>query len=188
MKKGRIIAISGPSGVGKTTLYRRLLDEFSGELGFSVSATTRNPRGSEKNGEDYYFITKEDFEKKIQENAFVEWAQVYQNYYGTLKSEILRIIHEGKNCLLDVDVQGGTNIKKAFPESTLLFIAPPSLDDLRKRIESRNLDKPEVIEVRMREAIHELSFKDHYDKIIINDELEKAYQELRGLVLRVISD
>jgi guanylate kinase len=186
MIRGKIIVISGPSGVGKTTLYKRLLAEFNEPLSFSVSATTRKPRPYEKDGLDYYFISREDFQSKIESGEFIEWAEVYHNFYGTLKTEINRIIHDGKNCLLDLDVQGGMNIKKNYPDSSLIFIAPPSLDELKKRISARNEDKPEVILVRMEDALHELSFKDHYDHIIVNDNLEHAYLELKETVLETI--
>ena len=186
MQKGKILVVSGPSGVGKTTLYKRLLTELTDSLTFSVSATTRQPRPGEINGKDYYFLSREEFEKKIAENEFVEWAQVYVNYYGTLKSEIERIVHSGKNCFLDIDVQGGMNVKRVFPESILIFVAPPSVEDLRNRIEGRNQNTREDIEIRMAEALHELSFKDRYDRIIINDEVERAYAELKSTVLEII--
>jgi guanylate kinase len=186
MSGGRIIVISGPSGVGKTTLYKRLLHEHPQQLSLSVSATTRNPRPDEKEGMDYYFISKKEFQKKIEKNEFVEWAIVYRNLYGTLKSEIIRIIDEGKNCLLDVDVQGGMSIKRAFPDSHMIFITPPNVSELKKRIMKRNADNPDVMKIRLENAISEMNYKSFYDYNIINKDLEKAYRELKILVLKII--
>jgi guanylate kinase len=184
MKK--IIVISGPSGVGKTTLYKRLLKEFPDKLDFSISATTRQKRENEVDGVDYYFISKENFEKLIKEDAFVEWAKVYENYYGTLKSEIERISDKNKWCLLDVDVQGGMNVKRVYPESHLIFILPPDMDELKRRIIERNLDSEKEIAIRLSRAEEEMRYSSFYDYNIVNDDLERAYRELRSLVLKII--
>ncbi len=186
MKEGKIIVISGPSGVGKTSLYKRLLSDLPDKLQFSVSATTRSPRSNEIDGIDYFFITEEDFQKKIKNNEFVEWAKVYNNYYGTLKSEITRITRDGKNCLLDVDVQGGMNIKESLPESTLIFIMPPSPEELKNRITGRHTDDIDTIKLRLKIAANEMNYADQYKFRVVNDDIERAYAELKNLVLKNI--
>lgn len=186
MKTGKIIVISGPSGVGKTTLYRKLLSEMPDRLEFSVSVTTRTPREGEKNGVDYHFVSRDEFQDRIKKDALVEYAEVYGNLYGTPKSEIDRITRSGKNCLLDLDVQGGRNIKKCYPESILIFITPPSLDELKSRILSRNQDSPEHIQRRLSKAMEEMSVRGKYDYQIVNDKIDRAYDELKKLVLKII--
>lgn len=188
MNRGRLVVISGPSGVGKTTLYKRLLSDFCTDLLFSVSATTRAPRTGETDGRDYFFLTTEEFQRRIERSDFVEWAQVYDNYYGTLKSELERIVSTGKTCLLDVDVQGGMNIKKAFPEAVLIFIIPPSIDELKRRITNRRTDTPEVIRKRIAHALHELEYADRYDIQVLNDDIERAYGELKGIFSGLLRD
>jgi len=182
----KIIVLSGPSGVGKTTLYKRLLREFSSSLDFSISATTRPIRPGEKNGLDYYFIKEEEFIKKINLGEFVEWAKVHGHYYGTLKSEVERILANGKNCLLDVDVQGGLSIKKTMPGSILIFIFPPSFEELEKRIKERKSDTQEEIKIRLEQARKELELSKEYHYSIVNDELERAYAELKNLVMEIV--
>ncbi len=182
----RVIVISGPSGVGKTTIYKRLLVELEDKICFSVSVTTRPPRKNEVEGVDYYFVSKEEFDKLRKNNEFVEWALVYGNYYGTLKSEIDRIL-KNKSCLLDVDVQGGMNVKKVIPESFLIFIKPPSIEALKQRLLSRGLDNVEEIKKRIKFAKNEMKYSRYYDVIIENDDLEKCYSRVKSEVLRVIS-
>lgn len=186
MKAGKIIVISGPSGVGKTTLYKRLLSEMPDRLEFSVSATTRAPRSGEKDGVDYFFVSMDRFNEMVRNDELVEFAKVYGNFYGTLQSEIERISNDGKYCLLDLDIQGGKNIKTTHPESILIFIMPPSLDELKSRIVSRNQDRPDQIRTRLDKAMEEMSGKEKYDYQIVNDDLEKAYVELRKLVQKII--
>lgn len=177
---GKIIVISGPSGVGKTTLYKRLLKEFSDKLAFSVSATTRHPRAGEVEGVDYYFLSPEEFQRMIDHHEFVEWEEVYDHLYGTPKTEITRITKkEGKHCLLDIDVHGGIHIKHSYPESHLVFISPPSIDTLQERIRTRNQDDPQEMESRLKNALHELNYANKYDHIIINQDLEAAYKDLK---------
>lgn len=187
MKTGRIIVISGPSGVGKTCLYKRLLSEMPDSLHFSVSATTRPPRSSELNGSDYYFMNEDEFKKKIENNEFIEWAEVFGKYYGTLKSEIEQIIGAGMNCLLDLDVQGGMSIVKALPQSVLIFILPPSMKELTKRINERKTDDKKTIALRLKTARKELGFARFYKYRITNDDFERAYGELKELVLKIIA-
>jgi len=174
----RIIIITAPSGAGKTSITRYLLAKYH-QLAFSVSAATRSPRSHEKNGTDYYFLTMEDFKHKIQQNEFVEWEMVYEGkYYGTLKKELQRIWDEGKTPLLDIEVKGAIHIREQYPQSTLsLFIEPPSVDELRRRLEGRGTETPESLMARVNKASYEISFKHHFDRIIVNDDLQKACQE-----------
>ena len=178
MSHGKIIIITAPSGAGKTSITRYLLGKYP-FLAFSVSAATRSPRGHEKNGVDYYFLSMEDFKQKIQQNEFVEWEMVYEGkYYGTLKNELQRIWDAGKTPLLDIEVKGAIHIREQFPDSTLsLFIEPPSVDELRRRLESRGTESPESLMARVNKAAYEISFKHHFDRIIVNDHLEKACRE-----------
>src|SRR4051812_43101082 len=154
---GKIIIITAPSGAGKTSITRYLLKKYP-QLAFSISAATRSPRGREQNGVDYYFMSVEDFQHKIHENEFVEWEMVYEGkYYGTLKNELERIWADGKVPMLDIDVKGAIHVQQQFPQQSLsLFIQPPSVDELRKRLESRGLETPENIDTRVNKAAYEL--------------------------------
>ena len=178
MSKGKIIIITAPSGAGKTSITRYLLAKYE-FLAFSVSAATRSPRGHEKDGIDYYFLSLEEFKHKIQQNEFVEWEMVYEGkYYGTLKDELQRIWAAGKTPLLDIEVKGAIHIREQFPESTLsLFIEPPSVEELRRRLEGRGTETQESLMARVNKAAYEISFKHHFDQIIVNDHLEKACRE-----------
>lgn len=175
---GKLIIITAPSGSGKTSITRYLLSKYP-KLSFSVSAATRLPRGKEQHGLDYYFLTLKEFEDKIQNNEFIEWEMVYEgNYYGTLKSEIERIWAQGKTPMLDIDVKGAIHVQRQFPQNSLtIFVQPPSVDELRKRLEGRGTDTPENIETRISKAAYELSFNHSFDKVIINEDLEKACKE-----------
>ncbi len=175
----KLIIIAAPSGAGKTSVTRHLLKSLPNELAFSISAATRPPRKHEIDGVDYYFISPEEFEKKIANDEFVEWEMVYEGkYYGTLKSEIQRIWDEGKAPLLDVDVVGGVDLQELYPESSLsLFILPPSIEELRRRLEARGTETPETLEARILKAEHELGFQDKFDHVIINDDLDRACRE-----------
>jgi len=179
----RIIIITAPSGAGKTSITRYLLAKYH-QLAFSVSAATRSPRSHEKNGTDYYFLTMEDFKHKIQQNEFVEWEMVYEGkYYGTLKKELQRIWDEGKTPLLDIEVKGAIHIREQYPQSTLsLFIEPPSVDELRRRLEGRGTETPESLMARVNKASYEISFKHSFDKVIVNDHLERACNEAEEIV------
>lgn len=183
MAEGKLIIFSAPSGSGKSTLINYLMsimDCFE----FSISATSRAPRGTEQNGKEYYFLSPEEFRKKIADNDFLEWEEVYADkFYGTLKSEVDRINQAGKVALFDVDVVGGLNIKKFYGERALsVFIQPPSINELRNRLVSRGTDAPEVIDSRIAKAEKELTYAPKFDKIVINSELEKAKEDLRNVI------
>ncbi len=179
----KLLIISAPSGAGKSTLVNHLLSSGL-PLSFSVSATSRKPRGSEKDGREYYFITAGEFRRKIAAGDFVEWEEVYRDhYYGTLKSEIDRIHKEGMAVLFDVDVRGGISLKKIFGVNALaLFIMPPSVDELDRRLQGRGTDTPEKIRMRVEKAASELKLADSFDGIIINDDLEAACREIEKTV------
>lgn len=170
-----IIIITAPSGAGKTSITRYLLQKYP-YLAFSISAATRQPRGNEKDGVDYYFISEEDFKKRIAANEFVEWEMVYQGkYYGTLHSELNRIWQQQQVPLLDIDVKGAIHVQQQYPEQCFsLFIEPPSLDELKKRLLSRGTENAESLEVRIGKAAFEISFKNYFDQVIVNDRLEDA--------------
>ena len=171
----KVIIFSAPSGSGKTTLVKHCLEAFP-ELEFSVSCTTRSPRGTEQDGIDYHFISPDAFREKIAENAFVEFEEVYQDkYYGTLKSEVERIWQSGKTVIFDVDVKGGISLKKYFGEKALsVFIMPPSIEELERRLVSRATDDPETIKTRVAKASEEMTYKDQFDAIIVNNDLDEA--------------
>jgi guanylate kinase len=180
----KIIIITAPSGAGKTSVTRHLLRSLPDQLAFSVSCATRHPRNNEKDGVDYYFISVEDFKNKIQQSDFAEWEMVYEGkYYGTLKSELQRIWKMQKAPLLDVDVKGGIHLQQLYPENSLsLFIEPPSLEELRRRLEARGTETPESLNARINKASYELSLKNKFDRIIINDQLERACKEAEEAV------
>ncbi len=180
----KLIIITAPSGAGKTSITRRLLQQLP-QLAFSVSAATRSARGKEQNGLDYYFISTADFQHKIQENEFVEWEMVYEGkYYGTLKSELARIWNNHQVPVLDIDVKGAIHVQQQFsPGSTLsIFIDPPSIEELQRRLLSRGTETPESLQARINKAAFEISFKHQFNHIIVNDHLEKACREAIGLV------
>ncbi len=184
MKGGKLIVFSAPSGSGKTTIVRHLLAQEPLNLAFSVSATSRSPRGTEKNGEDYYFISIEEFKKHIKNNDFLEWEEVYRdNFYGTLHSEVNRLWEMGKNVIFDIDVVGGLRIKKKYPEKTLaVFVKPPSVDELKIRLKKRKTESEEKINMRIAKASIEMATAPQFDHIIVNDSLEKALKEAESLV------
>lgn len=187
MKNGKIIIITAPSGSGKTTLVKRLLNACP-ELSFSISACTRTPRPGEKHGKDYYFFTDEEFKQLIDKDSFIEWEMVYTGkYYGTLKSEIERIWQSEHYPLVDIDVQGALAIQSKYPDNSItLFIQAPSLEELRKRLELRGTETPHSLDERVSKATLELSFAPQFDKIIINDSLDEATNELVQVVREFI--
>lgn len=180
----KLIIFSAPSGSGKTTIIRELLKYPELNLSFSVSTTSRQPRGTEQHGTDYYFISADEFKQGIHNNAFLEWEEVYtNNFYGTYKSEIERLTKLGKNILFDIDVFGGINIKKQFGKDALsIFVQPPSIQELKKRLENRQTETPEKIQMRIDKAQYEMEQSSHFDKIIINDDLHKAIKETQTIV------
>lgn len=188
-KHGNLIICSAPSGSGKTTLVKHLLEQDL-NLYFSVSATSRLPRGEEENGKDYYFLTTEEFKKRIYEEAFVEWEEVYEGvFYGTLKSEVEHLLQAGKNVIFDVDVLGGLHLKKYYGERALaIFIAPPSVQELEKRLNARGTDSKCVIAERVDKAEYELSFKEQFDSVIVNENLEEAQKEITAQVRKFVNE
>jgi len=179
--KGLLIVISAPSGTGKTTLCHMLLEEFP-NMEFSISYTTRKPRPGELNGRDYFFVDRETFERMVEEGDFLEWAEVYGNLYGTSKSQVLKALEEGKDILLDIDTQGALQVKKNFPEAVLIFILPPSLKELERRLKKRGTDDEETIRKRLQIAREEIGKALEYDYIIVNDILEVAFERLRSII------
>ncbi len=180
---GKAIIFSAPSGSGKTTIVKHLLDH-NPDLGFSISASTRDRRGrTEENGKDYYFLAPQDFKKKIDNNEFVEWEEVYEgNFYGTLKSEIQRIWDEGKNVIFDVDVKGGLNLKKYFGDKALaVFVKVPSLEVLKERLNDRGTETPESLSRRMFKAKFESTFADKFDVVLVNENLEESLTQAQKL-------
>lgn len=187
MKEGKIIIFSAPSGSGKSTIVNYLLQRDL-HLDFSISATSRAPRGSEKNGVEYYFLTPDEFRKRIENDEFVEYEEVYKDcFYGTLRSELDRIWSAGNHIVFDVDVVGGVNLKKIFGAQALsIFIQPPSLEELRHRLVGRATDSAEKIEQRLAKAEKELTFAGQFDKVVLNDNLEQAESEVEGIVRQFI--
>ena len=184
----KLIVFSAPSGSGKTTIVRHLLEQSKLPLAFSISATTRAPRGNEKNGVDYYFLSKGEFEQKIREGAFLEYEEVYPGlFYGTLKSEIERLWASGKAVLFDIDVMGGLTIKKTYPEKTLtVFVKPPSVEALEQRLRNRNTDSEETLQVRLAKSASELEKASAFDEILNNDQLEDALRLAETLVIHFL--
>lgn len=181
--KGKLIIVCAPSGSGKTTIVKSVLPDIS-SLEFSVSACSRTPREGEVNGKDYYFLSEDEFRKKIDEGAFLEWEEVYPgSFYGTLKSEVQRIWNEGKHVIFDVDVVGGINIKKQYPDNSLaLFIMPPSVEELRARLTGRGTETPESLEKRISKAEFEMGFASGFDATVVNDDLEMAIALTREIM------
>lgn len=179
----KIIIITAPSGAGKTSITRYLLERFP-QLSFSISATTRSPRENEVDGKDYYFISIDAFKQKIQSGEFVEWEMVYEGkYYGTLKTELIRLWKEKKCPLLDIDVKGAIHIQQQYPDSTLsIFIEPPSVRELARRLASRGTETEESLQTRINKAEYEMSFSHHFDHIVVNDDLQEACEEAEKLV------
>ncbi len=182
-QQNKIIIITAPSGAGKTSITHYLLNKYP-LLAFSVSAATRQPRDGEQDGKDYHFMSAEAFEEKITAKAFVEWEMVYEGkYYGTLKSELERIWTEGKTPVLDIDVHGAVHVQQKYPNDSLsIFIEPPSMDELKKRLQSRGTESAESLAARVNKASFEISFSHHFNKSIINDDLQKACAEAEQMI------
>ena len=187
--KGKLIIFSAPSGTGKSTIINWLMQEHPElHMAFSISCTSRAPRGTEQDGVEYFFLTPDEFRTKIENGEFLEYEEVYTDrFYGTLKSQVEKQQEEGQNVVFDVDVKGGCNIKKHYGEDALsIFIMPPSVSELRRRLESRATDAPEVIDQRIARAEFEISYADRFDKVVINDDLEKAKHEVLGIISEYI--
>jgi len=184
----KLVIISAPSGAGKTTIVKHLLDSGL-NLSFSVSATTRPLRGNERDGEDYFFLTVAEFRKRVENNEFVEWEEVYEDLmYGTLKSELERIWANGKHVLFDVDANGGINLKKKFGTSSIaIFIMPPSVEELENRLIKRDTDSPEKIKIRVEKAREEMKLASQFDTVIVNHQLDKAKKETEKIVTSFLS-
>jgi guanylate kinase len=184
----KIIIVTAPSGAGKSSITRHLLQAFP-RLSFSISATTRQARSNEKDGVDYHFISLEEFKKRIQEKEFAEWEMVYEGkYYGTPKSELKRIWALERVPILDIDVKGAIHVQKQYPENSLsIFIEPPSVDELRKRLSQRGTESPESLAARVSKAAYELTFKDQFDKIIVNDDLQTALRQAETIISDFLS-
>ncbi len=187
-KQGKLIVFSAPSGSGKTTIVRHLLQQPELNLEFSISATSREKRGNEIDGKDYYYLSLKAFKTKIKTNAFLEWEEVYRdNFYGTLKSEIERIWANGKHVIFDIDVSGGLRIKRKFPEQTLaIFVKPPDLNELVRRLKDRGEESEDKINMRVAKAPSELATAPLFDKIVVNANLEEALDEAYNLVSKFV--
>lgn len=189
MASGKLVIFSAPSGSGKTTIVRHLLKTFPDKLAFSISATSRAPRGQEENGKDYYYLSLDEFKEKIKNNAFLEWEEVYANtFYGTLKAEVERIWAEGKNVIFDIDVEGGLNLKNQFSERALaVFVMPPSIKILEERLRLRNTESADSISRRIEKAEKELKTAKLFDVFILNENLETALEKAEKIIGDFIS-
>ncbi|MFW6134377.1 MAG: guanylate kinase [Elusimicrobiota bacterium] len=176
-----VLVISAPSGTGKTTLCHMLIDKVENAV-FSVSTTSRNPRDGEEQGRDYNFVTEEKFMEMVKKERLLEWAEVHGNYYGTSRELVLENISKGNHVILDIDVQGGIQIKEKLPESILIFLMPPSIDELKRRLKSRNQDSDIEIEKRMNTAQKEIEYAKKYDYLVINDEIDRALKKLESII------
>lgn len=186
---GKVIILSAPSGTGKSTIISRIIDDPQLRLGFSISATSRPPRGNERDGREYYFITSDEFSSRVANDEFVEWEEVYPGTcYGTLRSEVERVTADGHNLIMDIDVKGGVNVKNCYGDNAIsIFILPPSLDELERRLRGRATDPEDRILKRLAKARYELGFAPQYDCRVVNDDLDRAAAEVAGIIRNFIS-
>jgi guanylate kinase len=186
--RGKLIIFSAPSGSGKSTIINWLMKHDELNMAFSISCTSRPPRGTEKNGVEYFFITPEEFRTRIEHGEFLEYEEVYKDrFYGTLKQQVEKQLDKGENVVFDVDVKGGCNIKKYYGDQAMsIFIQPPSIEELRRRLEGRATDTPQVIEDRLARASYELTFASQFDQVVVNDELDKAERNTFDIVKKFI--
>ena len=180
--KGRLLVVSGPSGAGKGSISKRIVEEVE-DLVYSISMTTRAPRPGEIHGKNYYFVTHEEFEKTIEEDGFLEYAKVYGEFYGTPKAQVMQHLEEGKDVVLEIDIQGAMNIRKSYPKGVLIFILPPSMAELRKRITGRGSETMGDIELRMGEALKEIAYIDKYDYCVVNGDLDEAVNRVKAIII-----
>lgn len=186
--KGKVIVLVAPSGAGKTTIANRLLEDYS-EIKFSVSATTRAPRDGEVDGKNYYFLSSEEFNQKVENNDFLEWEYYNNNKYGTLRSEVDKMVESGYFPLLDIEVKGAKNIKRIYGSDAIaIFIQPPSIDELKQRLTKRGTETTKIVENRLKEAKQEMQSADDFDYLVVNDDLEAAYNEVKAIIEPFITD
>lgn len=181
MSTGRLFVISGPSGAGKGTICKKILERDN--ITLSVSMTTRNPREGEVHGESYYFVSKEEFKKNIEEKGFLEHAEVYGNFYGTPKMEVMKLLSGGKDVILEIDIQGALQIKETYPQAILIFVLPPSMAELRRRLTERGTETAESLEQRMGETLNEISYLHEYDYCVVNSELQEAIDRVTAIMM-----
>lgn len=179
--KGRLLVVSGPSGAGKGSISKRIVAEVD-DLIYSISMTTRAPRPDEINGKNYYFVSHEQFEQTIHQNGFLEYAKVYGEYYGTPKAKVMQHLEEGKDVVLEIDIQGAMNIRQSYPKGVLIFILPPSMAELRKRITGRGSETKGDIELRLGEALKEIAYIDKYDYCVVNGDLDEAVNRVKAII------
>jgi len=185
-KKGKVIVIVAPSGSGKTTIANMLLEEFE-RIKFSTSATTRKPRKGEQNGREYYFLSDREFQKKVEEGGFLEWEEYSGNRYGTLQSEVDKLVESGYFPLLDIEVKGALNVQEIYgPDCVTIFIKPPSLEELKRRLIGRESETEETIKSRLEIARKEMKYADRFDHVVVNDDLQEAYRRVKEIVTRFI--
>lgn len=180
-RRGTLIVISAPSGCGKSSILRAILPRLD-SIDYSISVTSRPPRGDEVDGREYYFVDQREFENRIARNEFIEFAEVHGHYYGTPREAIVESLRKGIDVLMDIDVQGGMQVRDKVPEAILIFIAPPSIEELEKRLRSRNTDSEEVIQLRLKNAINEMSFWPRYDYVVTNETLEDAVKSVETII------
>lgn len=188
MKAGLLIVLSGPSGVGKGTVREKLFENESLGLNYSISMTTRQPRAMEKDGVDYFFVSQEEFQKNIEEGALLEYAQFVGNYYGTPQFYVDQLLQEGKNVMLEIEVQGALQVMEKRPQALTIFLVPPSLEELERRIRGRNTEKEEVVKERLNKAIKELETKDQYQHVVVNDDVDQATKDIANIILSHIKE
>jgi guanylate kinase len=180
--KGRLLVVSGPSGAGKGSISKRIVEEVD-DLVYSISMTTRAPRPDEVDGKNYYFVSHEEFQQTIQQNGFLEYAKVYGEYYGTPRAQVMQHLEEGKDVVLEIDIQGAMNIRKSYPKGVLIFILPPSMTELRKRITGRGSETKSDIELRLGEALKEIAYIDKYDYCVVNGDLDEAVSRVKAIII-----
>lgn len=181
--RGKLFVVSGPSGAGKTVLCNAMIERFKPRMVYSISATSRSPRGNERDGQEYFFYSKERFEREIKEDRFAEWATVHGNYYGTPKAFVDDKCQNGFHVLLNIDVQGAMKIKTAYSDAVMVFIMPPSMEVLEARLRHRNMDSEDSLKNRLANARREMASRDHYQHVLVNDDLARALTELENLFL-----